>query len=112
MLADLVCFSNNSNTHTYNLNSQFVFSQYVQFRQKMNETGHLDDYRSELPRKVVKCPKSQFTLAIHSPSDHRRETFRFIGDDNIPYTRFGRNKQKHIEIQIETLKGWKAEPLL
>lgn len=92
----------------YILDSQFVFKQYSNFRRKMKE---LDDELAD-PRKVVKCPQSQFNFGgDFSNSDFQAEEFRFIGDSNIPYTRNGRNSKNYSEGQIEELVKWKAEPL-
>lgn len=67
-------------------------------------------YGSSKPRKIVKCPSSAFNSTF--PSDaHQSETFRFIGESNIPYTRNGRNYGKADESPIEELVDWKAEPL-
>jgi hypothetical protein len=93
------------------LGSQFVFYRYSQFRTEMNE----EEYKDTLPRKVVTCPSSQFNLGgCFSKSDYQSETFRFIDDSNVPYTRFGRNYLRYGEYdeeQIDALKTWKAEPL-
>lgn len=92
----------------YILDAQFVFKQYSNFRRRMNE---LDDELAD-PRKVVKCPKSQFNFGgDFSESDYQAEEFRFIGYSNIPYTRNGRNFKSYGEGQIEELIKWKAEPL-
>ena len=89
------------------LNSQFVFKQYSNFRTRMKENG--DEFKT--PRKVVKCPKSQFNSGGNfSDSDYQAEEFRFIGDSNIPYTKNGRNYNND-EGQIEELIKWKAQPL-
>lgn len=64
------------------------------------------------PRKVVKCPKSQFNFGGNfSKSDFQIEEFRFIGDSTIPYTRNERNYKNYGEGQIEELIKWKAELL-
>lgn len=95
----------------YILDSQFIYKQYFKFRTKMGE----GEFGNELedPRKVVECPPSQFNSGGHfSKSDYQAETFRFIGNSNIPYTRHGRNfNDSGSEGQIEALKNWTAEPL-
>lgn len=92
----------------YILDAQFVFKQYSNFRRRMKE---IDDELAD-PRKVVKCPKSQFNCGGNfSKSDYQAEIFRFIGDSNIPYTINGRNFENDGEGQIEELIKWKAEPL-
>jgi Protein of unknown function (DUF3211) len=64
------------------------------------------------PRKMIKCPRSQFKLGgDFSKSDYRSETFRFIGNNNVPYTRYGRNFHLSGEGQIKELIEWKANPL-
>lgn len=90
------------------LGSQFVFNQYSNFRRQMKEPS---DERLE-PRKIVKCPGSQFNLGGTFPkSDFKAETFRFIGTDNIPYTLYGRNVHAYTEGQIDALINWEAKPL-
>jgi hypothetical protein len=89
------------------LNAQFVFKRYAQFRLEMREEKNMR------PRKVVKCPPSQFNFGGNfSESDYRSESFRFIGSSNVPYTTNGRNYQHWGgEGQIKALINWKAEPL-
>jgi hypothetical protein len=92
------------------LDSQHVYHRYQDFRSKIKEI------QSEftMPRKVVKCPESQFNLSGHSSpsSSHQSERFRFVGQENVPYTVGGRNYHpKNLEGQIEALKNWKIEPL-
>ena len=92
----------------YVLGSQSIFNRYPLFLEKMKEFR----FEKDLPRKVVKCPRSQFNCGGRfSSSDHQTESFRFIGADNIPYTMSGRNNQSYSESQIQKLMGWKAEPL-
>ncbi|HEY4831416.1 MAG TPA: hypothetical protein VIH61_02535, partial [Waddliaceae bacterium] len=97
------------------IGSQFVYNQYKNFREEMGEKSLSSGSRAlTIPRKVVQCPSSQFNYGgSFSPSDHQEEKFRFIGDDNIPYTKLGRNFSKYgnYEAQIDDLKNWKAEPL-
>lgn len=97
------------------MGSQFVYNQYKHFREGMGEKSLCSGSRAlKIPRKVVQCPSSQFNYGGNfSPSDHQEEKFRFIGDDNTPYTRLGRNfsKYQYSEAQIDDLKNWKAEPL-
>ncbi len=91
------------------LDAQFVFKQYSNFRRRMNEL--LDDELAT-PRKVVKCPRSQFNAGGYfSDSDYRAEIFRFIGSSNVPYTKNGRNLRNYGEGEIAELIKWKAEPL-
>lgn len=88
--------------------AEFVFRQYVNFRKKMQET---DDELQD-PRKVVKCPKSQFNFGgDFLSSDYKEEAFRFIGDSNVPYTIHGRNNEKRCYAPIDWLINWKVEPL-
>lgn len=93
------------------LGSQSVFNNYSKFRNGMREEEWGDVFL--LPRKVVKCSRSQFNFGgCFIKSDHQEETFRFMGADNVPYTRNGRNfRYGHLEEQIDELKDWKAEPL-
>lgn len=66
------------------------------------------------PQKHLKCPASQFPVPNYDYSCHLKETFRFIGNNNIPYTRKGRaNDQSRYgeEVQLAHLIKWKAEPL-
>jgi hypothetical protein len=95
------------------LDSQFVFKKYRLFRFDMNEPCSWDDsYALKVPRKVVKCPESQFNAGgKFSDFDHQTETFRFIGDDKVPYTKNGRNFGCSNEQQIPELIEWKADPL-
>lgn len=88
------------------LTSQSIYNYYAQFKKSMGEP-------SRVPRKVVKCPESQFNKIDFSRlSDHQLETFRFIGDSNIPYTKLGRNHEYWGEEKpIDELRVWKAEPL-
>lgn len=95
----------------YILASQSVFNLYTPFREEMGEEGW-GGKRVMAPRKIVQCPRSQFFAHSFTKSDHQEETFRFIGDDNVPYTRFGRNNAMHgNEGQIKELQNWTAEPL-
>ena len=92
----------------YTLGAQSIYNLYYSFREQVGER------RKFASRKVVKCPASQFKFGgSFSKSDYRAETFRFIGDSPIPYTRKGRNFAQwgHEEKQIEELIHWKAEPL-
>jgi len=89
------------------MDSQFVFGLYRRMRKEIND---LDDEFS--PRKVVKCPKSQFaTTGAFRDSSFQSETFRFVGDSKIPSTKWGRNHQEWREVPIPWLKHWKEEPL-
>lgn len=90
------------------LGAQSVFNLYRIFRRKMKERSGM------APRKVVKCPTSQFNFGgSFSKSDYQSETFRFIGASDIPYTINGRNfdARRNKEKQIAKLIKWKAEPL-
>lgn len=92
----------------YILGAYFIFGLYTNFRRKMKEP--YDD--NATPRKVVKCPQSQFIFGgSFSKSNYRAEEFRFIGDSNIPYTLYGRNSGSYGEGQIEELIEWKPDPL-
>ncbi len=91
------------------LGSQSVFSRYSSFKYQMGEVE--GKRRDKAPRKVVKCPASQFGARIFFDTDHQKETFRFIGESNVPYTRFGRNKRMDCEAQIPELQNWTAQPL-
>lgn len=99
----------------YILDSQSIFNQYSQFLKSMHEPSLWSgDDELTLPRKVVRCPRSQFDYGgKFLRSDHQSELFRFIGSENIPYTKFGRNFDKYgySEAQIDELRSWKAEPL-
>lgn len=91
------------------LGAPSVFNLYGKFREEMREESW-----NRGPRKIVKCPKSQFNGGGNfSKSDYKAETFRFIGSSNIPYTRFGRNFDQwgYEDGEINALKNWKAEPL-
>lgn len=90
------------------LDSQAIFAFYSDFKRRMG-WKFLEDF----PVKVVKCPGSQFNpLNSFSEKDHQSETFRFIDNSNIPYTRNGRGyNQSKSEEQIKELVDWVAEPL-
>lgn len=92
------------------LGAQSIYNLYYRFREKM---GEVFEKRKLAPRKVVKCPESQFNCGgSFSKSDYQKETFRFIGSSHIPYTRKGRNfNQRGKEGQIKELIDWKSEPL-
>lgn len=99
----------------YKMNSEFVFSQYHHFRQKMGEEW-VEDINA--PRKVVQAPVSQFAYPkSFGECDHQSEIFRFIGaNDNTPYTINGRRcisdrYYYYLEAPIESLKNWQSEPL-
>ncbi len=63
----------------------FVFNQYKGFRRKVN------DGEGEA-RKVVQMPTSQFKFGGNfADFEHQSESFRFVGESNMPYTRNGRN---------------------
>ncbi len=94
------------------LDSQCVFRKYNQFHKKMGETICSVTGFKINPRIIVQSPKSQFIQANFLSSNFQAESFRFIGNSPIPYTRKGRNFEKDKEeSQIETLIRWKAEPL-
>lgn len=91
------------------LGAESIFKLYESFRNMVGEK------RDRPPRKAVKCPPSQFDHGKKfSNSDYQMETFRFIGESNIPYTKFGRNYAAfgYDEGQIKELIDWKAEPLV
>lgn len=103
------------------IGSEFIFRKYPTFENKMCESRMsgllrciMGESLKHTPRKVVKCPPSQFLLGCFSLSDYQKETFRFIGNSNIPYTLNGRNfnKLESEEKQIASLTEWKAEPLI
>lgn len=81
------------------LGSQSVFSLYKSFTR----------YGELAPRKIVKCPPSQFNEPFTEKS-HQQEKFRFWANDPVPYTRNGRNYGNG-ESQIKWLKDWKAIPV-
>ena len=87
-----------------------VFKLYPNFLKKMQEKRD----KLTAPRKVVKCPSSQFNGGGNfSDGDFQREAFRFVGGSStIPYTINGRNVHKRKEAPIDVLKTWKAEPLV
>ncbi|MBM3201787.1 MAG: hypothetical protein FJZ56_05210 [Chlamydiae bacterium] len=89
------------------LDSQVVFNQYRFLR------GNIYDIdNDEAPRKVVKCPKSQFNFSSRfAKSDFRSETFRFIYSSKYPYTKGGRNWTSYYESPIDELQSWQAKPL-
>lgn len=88
------------------IDSQFVYNHYDRFLTLMKVVHGMKSNG-----KVVKSPASQFrTDTRFSSDDYRREIAFFIGDDNIPFTNFGRN-DGHLGTHIEELKNWKAEPL-
>jgi hypothetical protein len=96
------------------LNSQCVYRKYWQFDDKMREVIG-PEYNRQIhkikPRIIVQSPSSQFILSSFSGSDHRAESFRFIGISSIPYTKGGRNFEKgKEESPIEALMHWNAEP--
>lgn len=90
------------------LGSTAIFQNYRVFRSKMSEKV----LSSKAPRKAVDCPRSQFNYGgSFCDSDHQSETFRFISDKNIPYTKKGRSGSNLYETPIKELASWKAEPL-
>lgn len=116
----------------YALDAQLVFRHYSNFLRKMGEKDSDSDLN--LPRKIVRCPRSQFNFGGNfSYSDYKAEIFHFWGDDNIPYTKNGRNYYEKTKNEntnnesdededddrivsneirkIKELLDWKAEPL-
>lgn len=90
------------------IDSQFLYRQYQTFRKQINES--LDDS----PRKIAQSPQSQFNFSRYFKAwDHQRETFCFIGNDNVPYVTNGRNYNEYglNEGPISGLNQWRAEPL-
>lgn len=89
-----------------------LFSNYVHFRREMGE-HYLDNAVTD-PRKVAKCPETQFNAlgrADDNPSAPANEEFRFVGD--VAYTYKGRAFQ-HFgarEGVLPSLRSWRAEPL-
>jgi hypothetical protein len=96
----------------YILGAQSFFNLYIPFRRKMEEE-EIEKPKKMNPRKVAKCPKSQFNLGGNfQKTDYQTETFRFIGSDNVPYTKNGRGYNNlGNEEQIKELKNWRAKPL-
>lgn len=96
------------------LGSQAAFNNYHRFflpRMENNDYAGLRDLT--VPRKVVKCPPSQFDFGGYfSKSDHESETFRFIGSNTVPFTRNGRNNKFSNEAPIQALAQWKVQPLI
>ncbi len=91
--------------------AESVFRQYGDFVSAMGEGEFLGGSRLLYPRKVIKCPPSQFYRGgDFRPSDFQSESFRFIGASNIPYTLGGRNVGRR-ESQMEMFSKWSAEPL-
>jgi hypothetical protein len=94
------------------IGAQFVFAQYT-----LHFFPHLSEYESSKkgePRKIVKCPKSQFNIGgSFKKSDYQRERFIFSQYDNVPYTKNGRNYNEHNNqfSKIEALKYWYDKPL-
>ena len=89
------------------LSSQCVFSKYCTFKQNIEGW-----FNPNAPKKIVKCPKSQFNLGgSFGPSAHQSEQVRFMNHSNIPYTRLGRNVDAYDYAPIPQLESWKAEPL-
>lgn len=64
----------------------------------------------KLPRKIVACPSSQFDSGSFKDWHHQSEKFRFIGNDDMPYTTKGRSRS-YDETQIAELKDWKPQIL-
>lgn len=95
----------------HTLNSQFIFRQYDHFFAQFYIRYHKDIQQKNniAARKVVKCPASQFNFGNNSP--YQLETCRFIGDDNIPYTKNRLSQSHSDEKQIESLIHWQAKPL-
>jgi hypothetical protein len=94
------------------MGSQSIFNQYVDFRMKINDVEFEDELN--LPRKVVQCPSSQFNGGgnfCDDHKDHRNETWRFIGNSDIPYTKKGRSASSSKETMIEHLVNFRAESL-
>jgi hypothetical protein len=89
------------------LHSQSVFNQYDSFKRVVGEGVNK-------PRKVVKCPSSQFNFGgtfFYNSNDHRNEKWRFIDKSDMPYTIKGRSGSYSEETMIEHLVGWRSEPL-
>ena len=82
-----------------------------------DELKYFDTYKKE-PLEIASdlfeiAPKNldQFFGSVFSKCAYQEETFRFIGDSNIPYTKNGRNCRENREAQMYELKNWKVEPL-
>jgi hypothetical protein len=77
------------------LGSESVFNQYEVFVIEMDEP--IFDDKIKIPRKVVKCPKSQFDFGgtfVSDLEDHRNERWRFVGESPIPHTINGRSNAR------------------
>jgi hypothetical protein len=100
------------------MDSQYVFMGYSNFRRSMDEpTNDHDGTFNPLrvPRESVICPQSQFegeSFIKFKNSAHQKEIWRFIGDDDRPYVKYGRSPDKWGgEAQIPALQSWKPVPL-
>lgn len=104
-LRDTFSFNNSlSRAKQALLDSQSVFASYKSLIKELKENFPI------APRKPVKCPPSQFYTS--APNEHHTsEIFRFIGQDPIPYSMLGRNKNE-IESHLECFESWKSETLL
>lgn len=59
----------------------------------------------------MKAPSSQFNFGgTFDKNAFQAESWRFIGNDNIPFVCNGRSGSSQ-EAQISSLKNWRAEPL-
>lgn len=92
-----------------------IYNQYFPFQLETQYLLKIEKYVIR-PRKPVICPISKFYMATHfRKSDFKKEKFRFIGESNIPYTKYGRAYDKKNKIkaerQIPELIDWKSEPL-
>lgn len=94
---------------SYSFSSTSVFALFRDFVKQIQEVSS----DIAIPFKPMSFQQSQFTLLI-PPMDHQAETFRFVGQSDIPYTRNGRNysfRGDTDEKPIEALIPWVAEPL-
>ncbi len=88
--------------------SSSVFQRLERFCENMGEAWKMKNK----PRKVAMCPPSSFNAGGYfKDTDHQKESFRFIGLDNIPYTFYGRAYRHRREIQLPELLHWQCKPL-
>jgi hypothetical protein len=96
------------------LNAQSVYRGYFEFVRAMGEEDKEGTKEEDLlePRKVVKCPPSQFNWGGgFSREAFQKESFRFIRDDEVPYTMNGRAYRMRQGEEAQLFKEWKCEPL-
>jgi hypothetical protein len=92
--------------------AQGVYDGYFKFIEARGEERGEGAKGILIPRKVVRCPPSQFNAGgDFRPEAFQEEQFRFIGNDEIPYTINGRTYAKHQGNEAQLFKEWKCEPL-